>query len=365
MSTLAPQLDYKTPIFIAQNCLDSDSLVNVCHDKSAQTIIITDSNVGPIYATALKQRLGATNVIEIPAGEQSKSQKMVDHIIEQLLHNQCGRDTTLVALGGGVVTDLVGFVAAIYLRGVPVVYCPTSLLAMVDAAIGGKTGINNAFGKNLVGTISQPKAIFTDISTLETLPTEEYYSAYAEIIKHAVIYDPVLFKLLQTQHASLINKSFDALENIIKQSSAIKVDVVVQDEREHGIRAILNFGHTISHALEIATDYQLSHGNAVALGMMAESFLANQLGILSDQDMQTIVDLIQQYPFPFRLPKNISIDTVRPALTMDKKSRKNQLRFVLPIKIGQMHIVDGQYTHVVAEQYIDTALDFLLNQVRE
>ena len=317
----------------------------------ANVVIVTDSNVGSLHAASLQQKLSA-HIITIPAGEQYKTRETKAWIEDQLLEKQCGRDTILIALGGGVVTDITGFVAATYCRGVPVIYIPTSLLAMVDASIGGKTSVNTSHGKNLIGTFTKPMAVITDIAFLETLPDTEYVSAFSEIIKHALIADKDYFSFIENNVAQLKAKNKLILTDVIQKSIDIKSNIVASDETEKNKREILNFGHTIAHALETVTQHTITHGQAVYIGMLIESDLSHQMGLLSRVQLERIQNLIAQFNVPLQSSIHFSKDDFFRALSLDKKTRNHQPRFVLLNEIGKVLCHDNRYSHEVNQEII-------------
>jgi 3-dehydroquinate synthase len=328
----------------------SSTLKNMCQTGFSQCVVITDTNVGPLYAERLAEQLAERvpcSLITIPAGEASKSREMKAFLEDELFTRGCGRDTLLIALGGGVITDLVGFVAATYCRGIPVIYIPTSLLAMVDASVGGKTGINTQFGKNMLGTFTEPRAIFIDTALLKTLPDQEYLHAFAEIIKHALIADADYFDLIALNIDKIKTRDETILLTLIKQSCAIKSDIVARDAREAAARESLNFGHTIAHALEVLSDYAIHHGHAVAIGILMESMLSHQLGLLSKQDLECIHALLQALNLPLTYPFEIAEEALLQALILDKKTRQRKPRFVLLERIGKVHVQHEAYAHTV------------------
>ncbi|MHA7840755.1 MAG: 3-dehydroquinate synthase [Gammaproteobacteria bacterium] len=338
------------PLYIG-DCFATKHLAQYCAYSHHKIVIITDSNVNAYYEKSVTQYFLSQNCsihhIVISAGEHSKNRKTKAYIEDRLFALGCGRDTLLIALGGGVVTDLVGFVAATYCRGISVIYIPTSLLAMVDAALGGKTGINTAYGKNTLGTFTQPIVIFININFLNSLPHKEYVSAFAEIIKHGLIENSAYCHLLMNSVAAVKEKDHLTLEKIIRGSCKIKSTIVVDDEREQGKRELLNFGHTVGHALELASDYTLSHGEAVALGIMEESKLAHRMGLLTEKDLFFIKKLLTGYELPITLPESLSREAIKAHLNQDKKIRNSELRCVLLTEIGKALCIKGSYAHSV------------------
>lgn len=292
----------------------------------------------------------------IPAGERYKTPKTLQKIYDAALAHRLERGSTLVALGGGVVGDMTGFAAATWLRGIGVIQVPTSLLAMVDAAIGGKTGVNHPQGKNLIGAFHQPRLVLIDPNTLQTLPRREFRAAMAEVIKYGVIWDAALFKILEDAPAldRVQAVGNDLLIEILMRSCQAKVDVVTKDERESGLRAILNYGHTLGHALESITQYrQFNHGEAVGLGMLAAGGIAVEMGLWEQADQERQVALIKKAKLPAAWPGNLDLDTVLTLLTNDKKVKDGQVRFILPQAIGQV-ILHDQVPATIIRQVIQS-----------
>lgn len=237
---------------------------------------------------------------------------------------------------------------------------PTSLLAMVDAAIGGKTAVNTPYGKNIIGCFYHPKQIMTDISWLETLPDKEMREGMAEILKHSLILDKDLFALLEDAAAAFYEKNPDLLFQLIKRNISLKKEVVQQDETEQGLRSILNFGHTIGHSIELAEDYQISHGEAVALGIWAETDLSRRLGLIEKHDVEKIHNVLKKYQFPLSLSPKVSMEKLLSAMKLDKKSIKSEPRFVLLESIGKVYRKEGRYCHPVEKKYLEETLEELL-----
>jgi 3-dehydroquinate synthase len=275
----------------------------------------------------------------IPAGEQHKTREQWAAITDMLLANGCGRDTTIVALGGGVIGDLAGFVAATYMRGVPVVQIPTTLLAMVDASVGGKTAVDTPAGKNLVGAFHPPAIVVIDPATLASLPHRELRAGLAEVIKHGVVADNAEFEVVHAILPALLsaNPPQRELESLIERSVRIKATIVAADERELGLRKVLNFGHTIGHGIEAASDYALLHGEAIAMGMVAEARLAERAGIADSGTANAIEDAVMRAGLPTRgFPTRIATDRVLQLMRSDKKQRRGVLEYSLPKRIGEM-----------------------------
>lgn len=301
-------------------------------------VIVTDSNVSSLYGRAFLEKLRdlglPVELLEFPAGEGSKSMDTALFLTARLLELGIDRHSLLLALGGGVVGDITGFVASIYMRSVPYIQIPTTLMAQVDSSIGGKTAVNLPQGKNLLGTFYQPKRIFTDLKFLETLSDDEYLNGVAEIAKYGVIDEPGFFELLEKEVSAIRARNLEILETVIEQSCRIKKGVVEIDEQESGFRRILNYGHTIGHALEAASNFTLQHGRAVALGMIAASRISVQSGFLAQSESERIEKLIRSLGLPVRIPDGISLSVVLERLAMDKKKEGSDLPFVLLKKIG-------------------------------
>ncbi len=362
MKKITVNLAHKYPIHIGAGIINDPKLMDFCKQQST-AIIIADDNLTELYAAPLQQQLQdnkiSTELITFTANEQNKTRFTKEELENGMFELGCGRDTCVIALGGGITTDIAGFVAATYCRGVPTVYIPTSLLAMIDASIGGKTGVNTDYGKNLIGCFYQPQAIFSDINTLKTLPQTELENGLAEAIKHAVIKDSKHFQFLEQNVAAILHYDLTILEELVHTNSRIKVQIVEQDEQDYGIRQLLNFGHTIGHALEVATDYKIKHGEAVAIGMVAESYISMRLGFLPEAALNKINDLLKQYNLSTKLKHKYVRATAHQALMLDKKAKNKQPMFVLLDDIGQVHKPKSGYTNPVTNELINEALDYV------
>jgi 3-dehydroquinate synthase len=303
-------------------------------------LIISDRNVAPRYGKAAREALAsagfATGLVTIPAGETSKSLKVLESCYNQLAALRLERKSFIVALGGGVVGDLAGFVAATYLRGVPFVQVPTTLLAQVDSSVGGKVGMNLKAGKNLVGAFHQPRLVLCDLATLASLPMREYRAGLAEVIKYAIIYDARLFGQLERDLPKLLRRDPRTLAAVVARCCEIKADVVRQDETESGLRAILNFGHTIGHALEAISHYgKYLHGEAIAIGQVVAAKLSAQVLGLPASEVERIERLFQRAGLPTQL--NLGAPDKRKlllAMKLDKKVSAGEIKFVLARRIG-------------------------------
>jgi 3-dehydroquinate synthase len=313
--------------------------------------IVTDTHVGPLHLPALTASLQAAGfepvVVHLPAGEEHKTLDDLRPAIDTLLGARIERATPLLALGGGVIGDMTGFLASILLRGLPFVQIPTTLLSMVDASVGGKTGVNHATGKNLIGAFHQPKAVLIDVAVLRTLPERELRGGLAECIKHDLIRDAAGFERLERDITRALRLDVEYLAELVAHNVAIKARVVEKDPFEKGERAHLNFGHTFGHAIETVSDYSYSHGECVALGMCAAADLCVRLGMLADGDRRRIVRVIEAAGLPVRgltLPARPLID----AMAFDKKVKDGKLRFVLLDRIGNAAIRDDVPRDLVA-----------------
>ena len=311
--------------------------------------IIADHKVAGLHGAALTATLGAAGLdallFRFPAGEWNKSRDSWADLSDALLAARFGRDAAVIAFGGGVAGDLAGFVAATYLRGVPWVQVPTSLLAMIDASVGGKTGVDVPAGKNLVGAFHQPKLVLEDIALLGTLPKVQLAAGAAEAVKHAVIADAAYGAELQREAAAILARDLAALERAVTRSVAIKAGVVARDVNEASLRQVLNFGHTVAHAVEAQTGYELLHGEAVAIGMSVEASLAETLGIAAAGMSRQINGLLGCFGLPLTVPDNVAINAVLESMLGDKKARRGSVRCALPKALGSMaQSADGEWT---------------------
>ena len=323
--------------------------------------VITDSNVGPIYARQVKKGFSRdkVDVLTIAPGESNKTRDTWGSLTDQMLVRGFGRDSAVIALGGGVVGDLAGFVAATFMRGVPVVQVPTSLMAMVDAAIGGKTAVDTPAGKNLVGVFHTPAAIVVDPQVLGTLPLNELRAGFAEVIKHGVIADEPYLRRVVGGAKNLLAKdgpTSDSMLAAIVNSIEIKAAIVSRDEREEGLRKTLNFGHTIGHAIELVSGYSLLHGEAIAIGMALEGRLAERAGVAEPGTADAIAGALRAFSLPTTLPDSCESDAVIAAMGSDKKARAGKTRFALPSRIGRMAGEETGWTIAVSNDQLREVL---------
>ena len=325
-------------IDIGEGVLDRLSVMIKAQDGVDRCVVITDSGVNSLYGEMVRKKLQPAGVpvdlIEIPAGESSKSMGTVLDVARQLIELNASRKSLLIALGGGVVGDLAGFLASIYKRSVPYVQIATTLVAQVDSSVGGKTGIDLPEGKNLLGTFYQPRAVFIDLSLLRTLSDKDFKNGLAEIIKYGIISDEEMFELLEQERAAVVERQLPVMRILVERSCRIKARIVEMDEQEGGLRRILNFGHTIGHAIEAASDYRLTHGEAVAIGMAAAAKMSYRLDYLDERSCKRIVGVIKQYGLPTEIPGDFNTKAILGFMASDKKAVGARLYFVLIRKIG-------------------------------
>ncbi|MDT8408733.1 MAG: 3-dehydroquinate synthase [Wenzhouxiangellaceae bacterium] len=307
------------------------------------TLVVTDHTVAGFYLERLQQSLAAWSpaTISLPPGEETKTLANWQAVLEKLAAIGAQRDATVLALGGGVIGDLAGFAAASYMRGIRVVQVPTTLLAQVDASIGGKTGVNLPAGKNLVGAFHQPHAVMIDVTTLTTLSERDYIAGLAEVVKYGAIRDAGFFDWLSSHAAGLLDREPQLLEEMVQRAVAHKIEVVESDELEAGQRALLNFGHTFAHAIETATDYQhYRHGEAVAIGMHLAARFSARLGLLDAAQAERLTQLLVAFGLPVSRPAQVTPETMVRHMRLDKKNRAGRIRLILLSSIGQASITD-------------------------
>ena len=330
----------------------------------AKAIIITDRNVNDAYANPVKQSLANAGwnctLVELEPGETSKRIEVASHLYDQLVEMKADRQTVVVAVGGGVVGDTAGFVAATYARGIPFVQVPTSLLAHVDSSVGGKVGINHPQGKNLIGAFYQPLGVFIDTATLQTLPLRDYRSGLAEVIKYGMILDEEFFGFLENHIDDLDNRNPEVMRQVIARCCRLKADVVEQDEQERtGLRAVLNYGHTFAHAFEALCGYgELLHGEAVSIGMVYAGRLAERRGLIETTVTERQIKLLDAVGLPVRLPASANLKTaeILDRMKLDKKTVGGKLRFILPTCIGHVELLSD-----VPEEEVRAVLDEMDN----
>ncbi|UDG79544.1 3-dehydroquinate synthase [Candidatus Steffania adelgidicola] len=345
------------PITIAPGLLND--LVSfwplTCGDKA---MLITNDHLAPLYLDSLYNRLNKGGIdidrVILPAGEQNKSLEALNQVFTALLTKPHGRDSTIIALGGGVIGDLAGFAAATYQRGVRFIQVPTTLLAQVDSAVGGKTAINHPLGKNMIGAFYQPASVVIDLNCLNTLPGRELSSGLAEVIKYGIILDAVFFEWLETNLEALLAVESQAMAYCIRRCCELKAAVVAIDEREQGQRALLNLGHTYGHAIETHMGYgKWLHGEAVAAGMMMATHAARRLRQCNDLDVKRISALLVRAGLPVKGPIEMTPEDYLPHMMRDKKVIANQQRLVIPVKLGYAEVRSGIPDHIILRSIQD------------
>jgi 3-dehydroquinate synthase len=313
--------------------------------RQKRVAVVTNNTIAPLYlqrlSAALERAAVAVVPIVLPDGEAYKNWETLNTVFDTLLEHRCERRTAILALGGGVIGDIAGFAAAVYQRGVPFVQIPTTLLAQVDSAVGGKTAINHPMGKNMIGAFYQPQVVIADTDTLATLPERELSAGLAEVIKYGLIRDPEFFDWLEQNMTRLLAKESEALAYAIERSCQNKAEVVALDEREDGARALLNFGHTFGHAIEAGTGYgSWLHGEAVAAGMVLAARLSQEMGHLDDADVARVVDLLRRARLPVAAP-DLGVGRYLELMGHDKKVENGRLKFIVLEKIGAAFVTEA------------------------
>jgi len=324
-------------------------------------VIITDSHVGPLYGVAVADSVGVGHdeILAVPAGEASKTRGSWGWLTDQLLARNFGRDSAVIALGGGVVGDLAGFVAATYMRGIPVVHIPTTLLAMIDSAIGGKAGVDTPSGKNMVGSFHQPNGVLVDTQVLTTLRLKDLRTGFAEALKHGVISDRGYFDSVVGSIPSIVYsvaEAGDRVSELVVGSIGIKAGIVSRDEHEGGLRKLLNFGHTVGHAVEILSGFTVTHGEAVAIGMAIEAKIAELAGVAEKGTAETIRSAVAGAGLPVARPDGMDADRMLEVMRTDKKVRGGTIQYSLPSTIGKMAGADSGWTVSVADEIVREVL---------
>lgn len=340
------------------NILIGSNLLNRAADLLCETlstekcIIITNPTVDNLYGNKLKKLLSKSgltvDLLTVPDGEEYKSLDTAGRLYKELTDCFSERGTPILAIGGGVIGDLSGFVAATYMRGVPFIQAPTTLLAQVDSSIGGKVGVDHGNLKNKIGAFYQPKLVISDTETLKTLPQKEFANGMAEVIKSAVIRDRSFFNFIRENLPAIMEQEGDIIEEMVFRTASIKASVVMQDEKDTGLRNILNFGHTIGHAVESVSDFGISHGQAVAIGMLTEAKISLKMGTLEKNELTEIEDMLSSCGLPTRLPE-LDRDSILQAIQHDKKVTNGKIRFALPGNIGDVYITDEVEPAIIRE----------------
>ena len=357
MKKIKVHLDKKTSssyeIYIGNGIIDRMGLLLAKHNWGERYLIITDDIVSALHGARVQETLKEMglkiDVVDFPAGEASKDMQTSLRIVDRLRARGADRTSALIALGGGVVGDITGFVASIYMRGIPYVQVPTTLLAQVDSSIGGKTGIDLANGKNILGTFYQPKGVFIDLAFLKTLEPRELKIGLAEVVKYGIIDDPEFFGILESKADAIKKGNADLLEEIVTRSCRIKKGVVEIDELEKGVRRILNFGHTIGHAIETESGYTISHGDAVSMGMVASATISERMHYLPTEDRERIIALIRAMDLPDRISTSLKPKKIITRMKGDKKKAGDALNFVLLKKIGMPFVTSDVSEPLIRE----------------
>lgn len=356
MRSLKVNLDKKCKssyeIKIGADILDRAILLIAKNHPAGHYVVITDDRVEELYGSKMVDGLRDVglnvSLLKFPAGESSKNVKTVLDLAGKLLSGGADRETMLIALGGGVVGDVAGFAASIFMRGVPYIQIPTTLVAQVDSAIGGKTGVDLPAGKNLLGTFYQPRAVFVSLNFLETLPEAEFNNGLAEIIKYGAIEEENILEMLEKNMEVVKAKDPKVMLNIVESCCRIKKSIVEIDEKEHGLRRILNFGHTVGHALEAVSKYKMTHGEGVALGMAAAARISEKTGYLKREEARRLETVIAGAGLPVKIPGTFSTEDILARLRSDKKKKGDTVRFVLLKKIGMPFISGNIEPKIVA-----------------
>ncbi|HEB81517.1 MAG TPA: 3-dehydroquinate synthase [Gammaproteobacteria bacterium] len=358
MITLTVELGERSyPIYIGDKLLGQSELIKQ-HIPGNSALIVSNETVAPLYLEKTQAMLGGlkTESVILPDGEKYKNLEVLNQIYDGLLRNHFDRNTTVIALGGGVVGDMAGFAAASYQRGVHLIQIPTTLLSQVDSSVGGKTGVNHPLGKNMIGAFYQPRAVIADTDTLDTLPERELSAGIAEVIKYALICKPDFFQWLEANMPALLARDRQALSYAIEVSCRTKAEVVAADERESGRRALLNLGHTFGHAIENGMGYgQWLHGEAVAAGMCIAAVMSSQMGWMSEEETAKTISLIEQAKLPSRPPAEMSTQQFIELMSVDKKVLDGVMRLVLMKGIGRA-VLTSDYSIADLKKALDTCL---------
>lgn len=337
--------DHSYEIYIGEEILDRIGMLLPTDRRTERYVIVTDTRIDALHGERVQAALEKMDLrvdrITVPPGEEAKGIGTVLAVTDRLTALGADRQTVLIALGGGVIGDLTGFAASIYLRGIPVIQIPTTLLAQVDSSIGGKTGVDTTAGKNLLGTFNQPRGVFIDIAFLKTLPDEMFKSGLAEVIKYGIIESPGLLDDLERAAANGGLRESAFLERIITTACRIKKSIVELDERDRGLRRILNFGHTVGHAVEAASGYTLSHGESVAIGMIAAARLSGRLHGLPAEEVARIEAVVRSVGLPAQIPAEMDLEEILSRLSHDKKREGGTIHFVMIRKLGTPFVNGG------------------------
>ena len=360
MKTLNVELGERSyPIYIGESGVGLQALY-APHIKGSQVMVVTNETVAPLYLDACLQALAdySCESVILPDGEEYKNLEVLNNIFTALLEKRCNRGVTIIALGGGVIGDMAGFAAACYQRGVPFIQVPTTLLSQVDSSVGGKTGVNHALGKNMIGAFYQPQCVIADTQTLNTLDDRQLSAGIAEVIKYGLIADEKFFEWLENNVEKLVARDSHALAYAIDISCQNKAAVVAADETEQGVRAILNLGHTFGHAIETGMGYgEWLHGEAVSAGMVMAAELSHRLGWISRNDVERTIALLQRVNLPVKGPNNLSVDEYLRHMAVDKKVLSGKIRLVLLKAIGQAVVTDDFEMDLVKDTILACTAD--------
>lgn len=345
MKTLNIDLGHHSyPIHIGAGLISKQELIQP-HIHGKQVFIISNEIVAPLYLDKLLLTLGASYEVAsyiLPDGEQTKSLTQLEAVLTEMLGLPCDRSATVIALGGGVVGDLAGFCAACYQRGINFIQVPTTLLSQVDSSVGGKTGVNHALGKNMIGAFYQPQVVIIDSDTLSTLDARQFSAGLAEVIKYALLGDLDFLDWLEQNIQAIMQRDEALISRIIERSCQAKADIVAQDEKEQGVRALLNLGHTFGHAIENAKGYgQWLHGEAVALGMLMAADLSHRMGMLDAKDIQRVAKILDAANLPVDRVSGVSAKQLRQLMSVDKKVLSGKLRLILYLSLGDAQIIEN------------------------
>ena len=358
MKTVKVNLKDRTYSIYIGNSILSDTNLFERYLTSKQILIVTNEKVAPLYLSIIEKHVGELDyeTYILPDGESFKSLEYFNNVISKLIEKKFSRTCTLIALGGGVVGDLTGFAAACYQRGVKFIQIPTTLLAQVDSSVGGKTAVNHTSGKNMIGAFYQPSAVFSDTSVLSTLPEREFSAGLAEVIKYGIIKDGKFFDWLEENLSSLVMRDEKSLSYVIERSCINKAEVVAEDEKEIGYRAILNLGHTFGHAIETALSYKKwLHGEAVGCGMLMAADLSRRLGIFEQSDLDRIKSLLIKANLPVKIHKDVQFEKIYENMKIDKKSKEGILHLVLLKNIGEAFLT-SEYSDELLKETIESFL---------
>ena len=350
--------DFSYSIYLEKDFARLTEALQQCRQTDGKVCVVTDTHVEPLYCQTVKEELekvfSKVTCFTMEAGEAHKQLSTVQDLYTHLIHNNFERRDLLLALGGGVVGDLTGFAAATYLRGIDFVQVPTTLLAQVDSSIGGKTGVDFESYKNMVGAFHQPKLVYMNLNTLHTLDKEQFACGMAEILKHGLLKDASYYQWLEEHHRSILDRELSALQEMIFRSCQIKADIVKQDPHEKGPRALLNLGHTIGHAIERKMDFQMLHGQCVALGYTAAAFLSQRRGLIEKDAVDKIEKINGLFQLPAGIKADLSTEDLLETTKKDKKMAQGRVRFILLRTIGEAFV-----DHTVSEDELRAAIDYL------